>query len=102
MLNPYFDINAFAALASKYVVSPEPSYFDELRGPGNVSLNLAVLKEITLKERLKLEVRAESANATNSPNWANPGTNMSNLATFGVIQSGGNARSIQIGVRLAF
>jgi hypothetical protein len=102
VLNPYFDINAFAALPSKYVVSPEPSYFDELRGPGNVSLNLAVLKEITLKERLKLEVRAEAANATNSPNWANPGTNMSNLATFGVIPSGGNARSIQIGARLAF
>jgi hypothetical protein len=102
VLNPYFDIDAFAPLATKYVVPPEPPYFDELRGPGAVSLNLALLKHVTLREKLKLQVRAEAANVTNSPTWGNPGTNMSNLATFGVIQSGGNGRSVQIGARLTF
>ena len=102
VLNPYFDIDAFAPLPSQYVVSPEPPYFDELRGPGGFGRNLAVSKNVRVSERVKLQIRAEATNFTNSPSWGNPGTNMSAPATFGVIESGGGGRSIQMSARLSF
>jgi hypothetical protein len=55
-----------------------------------------------LWERYKLQIRCEASNFTNSVTWGNPGTNMSNQATFGVITSGGGGRSIQLSARLAF
>jgi hypothetical protein len=102
VLNPYFDINAFAPLPTQYMVSPEPPYFSELRGPGARGRNLALSKDARLTERVKLQIRMEATNFTNSPSWGSPGTNMSAPATFGVIQSGGGGRSIQMSARLSF
>jgi hypothetical protein len=102
VLNPYFDIDAFTPLPSIYVVSPEVPFLDELRGPGAKSLNLALFKNVTVWERMKLQVRMEATGVTNTPNFANPNTNMSQPATFGVIRSAGGSRSIQVGARLVF
>jgi hypothetical protein len=41
-------------------------------------------------------------NVTNTPWFGAPGTDMSRMATFGVITSGGNPRSVQGGLRLMF
>jgi hypothetical protein len=102
VLNPYFDLEAFAPLPNQYTISPEPPYFDELRGPGGFGRNLAISKDVSIRERMKLQIRCEATNFTNSTNWGNPGTDMSNAATFGVIQSGGGGRSVQMGARLSF
>jgi hypothetical protein len=102
VLNPYFDIDAFTPLANQYTISPEPPRLDELRGPAGVGRNIALYKDVQIRETWKLQIRAEATNFTNSPSWGNPGTNMSNLATFGVIQSGGGGRSIQMSARLSF
>jgi hypothetical protein len=102
VLNPYFDIDAFAPLPSIYVVSPEVPFLDELRGPGAKSLNLALFKNVTVWERMKLQVRMEATGVTNTPIFANPDTNMSQAATFGVIRSAGGSRNIQVGARLVF
>jgi hypothetical protein len=101
-LNPYFDTTAFAPLASQFVVSPEPPYFDELRGPDNFGRNLSVSKDVRFTEKVRMQLRGEATNFTNSLSWGNPGTNMSNPATFGVIQSGGGGRSIQLSARVIF
>ena len=100
-VDAYFDTTAFLPLADKYEISPEPLYFDELRGPGAVVFNAAVTKNVQVVERLRLQLRAEAVDVTNSPVWANPGTNMSN-PTFGVIPNGGNGRNIQMGLKLTF
>jgi hypothetical protein len=102
VLNPYFDTSAFLPLPTQYMVSPEPPYFSELRGPGARGRNLALSKVVRVSERVKLQIRAEASNFTNSPSWGDPGTDMSNPATFGVIQSGGGGRSIQMSARLSF
>jgi hypothetical protein len=102
VLNPYFDIAAFTPLASQYVVSPEPPYFDELRAPAAFGRNIMISKEVRIWERVRLHLRGEATNFTNTPDWGNPGTNMSNQATFGVIESAGNGRSIQMSARLTF
>jgi hypothetical protein len=100
--NPYFDINAFVPLVDQYTISPEPPTLDELRAPGVRSLSASVFKSFPLRERLRLEVRIEATGATNTPNFAAPGTNMSQAATFGVINSAGGSRAMQGSARIAF
>jgi len=101
-LNAYFDTTAFVPLPNQYTISPEPPYLDELRAPGARSLSLSLIKVVQIRERLRAEIRVESTGFTNTPNFDAPGTNMSNAATFGVINSAGGARSMQMGFRMMF
>ena len=102
VVNPYFNINAFQALADQYVVSPEPPSLDELRAPGTKSLNAALFKAFPVREKMRVEVRLEGTGVTNTPNFAAPGTNMNQAATFGVITSAGGNRSMQASARFVF
>ncbi len=102
VLNPYFDIDAFQALANQYTISPEPPYRSGFRGPAAWGRNLALAKDMRLWERYKLQIRCEASNFTNSVSWGNPGTNMATQATFGVISSGGGGRGIQMSARMMF
>ncbi|MDP2998333.1 MAG: carboxypeptidase regulatory-like domain-containing protein [Bryobacterales bacterium] len=102
ILNPYFDITAFAPLPTQYMVSPEPPRYSELRAPATQSLNLSLFKTFAIYERFKLQFRAEATGVTNSPNFSAPGTNLSSPTTFGVITSAGGARAMQGSLRLAF
>jgi outer membrane receptor protein involved in Fe transport len=100
--NPYFDIDAFQPLSTQYIISPEPPYRSEFRGPAAWGRNASLAKDVSLVERLKLQIRMEASNFTNSVTWGNPGVNMANQATFGVITSGGGGRSIQMSARMIF
>jgi hypothetical protein len=100
--NPYFDTASFAALPNQYTISPTSPYFSWLRGPRRTSLNMSLAKGITLAEQVKLQLRADASNVLNSPIFDNPGTNMSNPTTFGVISSTSAARKILIGARISF
>ncbi|MGB9605148.1 MAG: hypothetical protein ACPL88_04630 [Bryobacteraceae bacterium] len=102
MLNPYFHISAFQPLPNQDTVTPEPPALDELRAPGTRSLNAAFFKTVLLRERLRLEIRLDATGLTNTPNFAAPGTNMSQAATFGVMTSAGGSRSMQGSARIAF
>lgn len=102
VLNPYFDVNAFQPLPNQFTVSPEVPALDEMRAPGTRSLNLALFKSFPLYERMRLEIRMEASGATNTPNFAAPGTNMNAAATFGVITSAGGSRSMQGSARIVF
>jgi len=101
-LNAYFDTTAFVPLPNQYTISPEPPYLDELRAPGARSLSLSLIKVVQIRERLRGEVRVESTGFTNTPNFNAPGANMSNAATFGVINGAGGSRSMQMGFRMMF
>jgi hypothetical protein len=80
---------------------------DTLAGPGLETLDLSLLKEAAVKERLKLELRAEFFNAFNQPNF-----NTLNLIVFtqpagtpattaGIIASTSTSgRQIQFGLKL--
>jgi hypothetical protein len=101
-VNPFFDITAFVPLASQYVITPEPSRFDELRAPGTKSLNVSLFKTFPVTESFRLQIRMEASGVTNSPNFGAPGTNMTSLATFGVITTAGGARQMQGSARIFF
>ncbi|MGH8246657.1 MAG: hypothetical protein ACREUU_09520, partial [Gammaproteobacteria bacterium] len=101
-VNPYFDTDAFVPLPSQYVVTPEPPRFDELRAPGVKSLNVSLFKTFPITERLRFQIRMEAQGVTNTPNFAAPGTNLSSIATFGVITSAGGSRQMQGSARIFF
>ena len=98
----YFDTTAFQPLPNQYAITPEPRFLAELRAPSARSLNVTLLKSFTLYERLKLQIRMDAIGATNTPIFGAPGTNLSNLATFGVINSATGSRQMLGSARLLF
>ena len=72
----YFDPLAFAPVTD---VRFGTAGFNTVRGPGLVNLDLGVFREFRLREQMTLQFRAEAFNATNTPHFGNPGTNVSNL-----------------------
>jgi outer membrane receptor protein involved in Fe transport len=77
-----------------------------LYGPGYNTVDLALSRDFSLTERVKLRFRAEATNAFNHVNLGQPGNsvpaNGSTSASFGVITSASAMRKMQFGLRLTF
>ena len=102
VLNPYFDITAFQSLPTQYMVSPEPPSLGELRGPPTRVTGASLIKRFKVHERVSFDARLDAAGATNTPNWSNPGTNMANASTFGIITNASSSRTMQLAFRAVF
>jgi hypothetical protein len=72
----YFDPLAFQPVTTARFGT---AGFNSLRGPGVANVDLGIFRQFAVKERFKIEFRAEAFNATNTPHFALPGTNRSNL-----------------------
>lgn len=72
-----------------------------LHGPGRKNLDLAVHRDFSLTEEMRLQFRAEAFNITNSAAFGSPGGSFGS-STFGVISSAGLGRNIQLALKLLF
>jgi hypothetical protein len=72
-----------------------------LHGPGRENLDLAIHREFVVKERTRLQFRAEAFNLTNTAAFGAPGASFGS-GTFGVINSAGLGRNIQLALKLLF
>jgi hypothetical protein len=72
--NSYFDPDAFAPVTA---VRFGTSGRNTLRGPGLVNLDASLFRDFQLRDGLKVQVRAEVFNVTNTPSFNNPGANAS-------------------------
>jgi len=97
----YFDTTAFARVTTG---APRfgTSVRSVLRGPGFFNLDISLFRDFTITERIKFQFRTEWFNSTNTPRFGNPGTNIANAATFGVITSASNERQIWFGGKFTF
>lgn len=72
----YYDWTAFREVR-------EPRFgtagFNILRGPELINLDLGLFRSFQVSERFTLQFRAEAFNVTNTPHFANPSANISNL-----------------------
>jgi len=98
-LNQFFNTSAF--------VPAGPGFGNVgrnvLSGPDQRNVDLSVLKRIPIREAHTLEFRAEFFNALNIVNFANPGSDISQSATFGVItQTSTSPRIVQFALRYSF
>jgi hypothetical protein len=73
----YFDPLAFAPVTTARFGT---AGYDTLRGPGNTNLDLGLFRNFAITERIKLQIRAEGINVSNTPHFANPGANVSNMS----------------------
>lgn len=72
----YFDPFAFAPITQARFGT---AGFNILRGPGIANVDAGLFRDVSVKERVKLQIRAEAFNFTNTPHFGNPGANVSNL-----------------------
>jgi len=82
----YFDPTAFAAVPAGQVRFGTTGR-NIFRGPGFFNLDAGAYRRFKLGERLKVHIGAEMFGVTNTPHYGNPGTDVTNTATFGVITS---------------
>ena len=70
--------------------------------PGLENLDFALYKDVSIVERVHLQIRGEAFNLTNTPEFSNPDTNLQD-PSFGAITSQFNSpRQIQVSLRLSF
>lgn len=100
-LNRYLRTDAFTQ-TPLYTFGNAPRNLPDVRGPGLAALDFALFKNVTLREGLRLQVRGEAFNLTNTPEFNNPDTSLMS-SSFGRITSQRNTpRQVQLGLKLLF
>jgi len=74
---------------------------DNLVNPGSINWDMALDRNFQMKERYKVQVRADFFNIMNHANWNGPAAGMTS-STFGQITSFGGPRLIQLALKLYF
>ena len=72
-----------------------------LSGPGFFNADLSIFKIFSFTEKAKMEIRGESFSVTNTPQFSNPTTDVSN-ANYGYITGAGGGRGLQLGAKISF
>jgi hypothetical protein len=102
-VNRWYDAGAFGIPAAGQFGSASKG---NIKGPGINCFNVGVYKQVSLTERFKLNTEFTAINALNHPNWSNPGVNISQATSVGVISGVGGvfdstgARALRLGVKL--
>jgi len=83
------------------------SGYNMLRGPNWWNLDMNLVKDIKWMDHYKLQLRAESFNTFNHPNYGNPAANLSNTSSLGIISANSNppvyqSRSMEFGAKFNF
>jgi len=74
---------------------------NDVRGPGIFNLDVSLKRTFPLYESLKLDFAAESFDVTNTPQFANPASNIS-AGGFGVITTSNSNRTLRLSGRINF
>ena len=99
----YFANPQVAVLPAPFAIGTAPPILPNVRAPGVNNASLSLFKEIPLSrltEGSHLEIRLESFNALNHPQFCPPATT-ANLPTFGQVTCQSNVpREVQLGMKL--
>jgi hypothetical protein len=96
---PWFDTSAFSAPPDRTFGNVGRNI---LTGPDLVNLDASLFRKIPIREKVTLELRAESFNITNTPHFNSPG-NIYGTSSFGLITSAANdSRMVQLGAKISF
>jgi hypothetical protein len=75
---------------------------NSLFGPGDMVFDVSFLKNFSIMERVKAQLRGEFFNFPNHANFGNPAANISVPTTVGKITSAGDPRQVQFGIKFLF
>ena len=83
---------------------PGTAHRNQVYGPGQRTVAISMQKDVHLTDRFNLELHGDAFNVFNTPQFTNPGSNMSDAQTFGKVtgvQAYSN-RQIQLAARFVF
>ncbi len=99
LIAQYFNPAAFAPNAiGTFGTAPR----NLMRGPGSVSADLGLMKIFALREKMKLQFRAELFNAFNTPRFGTPYASLNSPSRLGRIEGAGDPRIVQFGMKVSF
>jgi hypothetical protein len=102
-LSRYYDVSAFVVPASFHYGT---SGRNILYGPGFTNLDLMLMRNFRFnphwRENMNLQFRAEFFNATNTPRFSTPGNNIQSGTAGQILGTAGEARDIQLSLKLRF
>jgi TonB dependent receptor-like, beta-barrel len=75
---------------------------DTLFGPGRVNFDMSLIKDFKFNERVKLTFRTEAFNLFNHPQFGQPNASIGNNQAGLISGTVGNARQLQLALRLQF
>ena len=98
--DPYFDPTVFVAPLQGQLGNVGRN---TVRGPGFINYNAALSRTFSISETIRLQLRADAFNVTNTPRFANPNATLG-ASTFGQITStvANSERRIRLGLKLTF
>jgi hypothetical protein len=95
----YLSPAAFPAQPT-YLLGNATRYNPKVRGFPNLNENVSLGKSFHIRERFRLDFRAEAFNLLNRTVFSNPNTNL-NSTTFGVVSAQANSpRQMQFALKL--
>ncbi len=92
----WFNTDAFT-VAAPYTSGNAPRF--QFYGPGIENFDASLMRNVMLREKLRLQFRAEFYNLMNHPNFKNPNTTLGNV-NYGKITSDNGARTTELALRL--
>ena len=95
-ITEWFNTDAFTA-APAYIAGTAPRF--PLYGPGINNWDVSLMRNVPIRERIRLQLRGEFYNAMNHPNFKNPNTTLGNV-NYGKITSDNGPRTIELALRL--
>lgn len=114
----FYDWTTFGAVSGPTGIRFGTGGINNLRGPGIANLDIGLFRRFTVTERVNIQFRAEALNISNTPQLANPSSNISSLRTTpsgafggGVFEVTGTAntgrdglvqRAFRLGLRVGF
>lgn len=99
-LNKYFDISQFT-IPAPFTYGDVSRTLPDVRSPGRRNYDLALQKQVTVREPFSVLFRAEAFNLTNTPYFYSPGAGLG-TGTFGVISAASGERQIQFALKILF
>lgn len=74
----------------------------DVRGPSLTNLDISLMKNTVIRERVKIELRGEAFNATNTPHFWMPNTNAGSVQFGQISSTTGNPRVMQVALKVLF
>ena len=77
---------------------------NQFRGPSNWNLDASLFRTIPIRDNKRFEIRVESQNVLNHPQWGNPNTSITdpNFMKIRGFVPNRAPRTVQVGARFAF
>ncbi len=100
-LTNWFNIAAFTQ-AEPFTLGNAPRRMGECRGPGQANMDLSMTKTVNVTEGTRVSFRTEFLNATNTPRFDTPTSDLGNSQFGRITRTRGFARIIQWTLRYEF